>query len=556
MAVPQGLAYFPGIKQIISARYTLSHGITPGVCSMEIAPQADITAAGGPLQFKFGSVLLVFPDCRVDKFSYRTNGSGQVIGLNIYDRRWKWSCGYMRGTFNQVKPDDQNAIPPIDQEQRKNARALAKLILDDGMAETNYDISAIPDTIYPPIEWDYTNPAQALADLAEQCGCRVVLKLNNAIQLAKVGVGKDLPNKDRMEESDGIDPPEVPDSLMVVCGKTLFQEDFELEAVGLDTDGKVKLLNDLSYKPAAGWARIDNSTFNTLSSTVPGVAVGGLPVRPGTIQPGSPRDLAKRTVWRWYRVKCSTTAPLTVNGYDGGDIKYLDRILPLEDKQVQKVTRNDKTVRLEAQVYGNHGTRDGLWENNPVGTQFKKPFTILGDKGIVEFSEPCYRWNGTAADRYKTVATMWLRTAFNIKDSDTNAPVRYVKELEVPGAKWDTGPKILLHDEIVQTVKPVYNTSGNLTSIEYNWDDILKEIDYALKAALFQYQTTSQREVGYAGLVRIDPDGCIQQVSWSVGMSGATTRASLNTEFSSVVPTYEVRRIWESLRNQDLRRAP
>src|ERR1043166_5589967 len=101
--VPQGLAYFPGIKQIISARYTLSHGITPGVCSMEIAPQDDITAAGGALQFKFGSVLLVFPDCRVDKFSYRTNGSGQVVGLNIYDRRWKWSCGFMRGAYNVVE---------------------------------------------------------------------------------------------------------------------------------------------------------------------------------------------------------------------------------------------------------------------------------------------------------------------------------------------------------------------------------------------------------------------------------------------------------------------
>ena len=56
--------------------------------------------------------------------------------------------------------------------------------------------------------------------------------------------------------------------------------------------------------------------------------------------------------------------------------------------------------------------------------------------------------------------------------------------------------------------------------------------------------------VEYAGIVPISPDGAIQQVEWSGGLSGCVTRASRNSEFSLVVAPYHERRQAERRRDQ------
>ncbi len=46
----------------------------------------------------------------------------------------------------------------------------------------------------------------------------------------------------------------------------------------------------------------------------------------------------------------------------------------------------------------------------------------------------------------------------------------------------------------------------------------------------------------YNGILPISCDGAIAQVEWSGGPNGAMTKASINTEFSLVVPSYQQRR--------------
>ena len=36
--MPQGLAYFPGIVQILGAEFNLVHGVSPSVCVITITP--------------------------------------------------------------------------------------------------------------------------------------------------------------------------------------------------------------------------------------------------------------------------------------------------------------------------------------------------------------------------------------------------------------------------------------------------------------------------------------------------------------------------------------
>jgi hypothetical protein len=51
----------------------------------------------------------------------------------------------------------------------------------------------------------------------------------------------------------------------------------------------------------------------------------------------------------------------------------------------------------------------------------------------------------------------------------------------------------------------------------------------------------------YPGIIPIDCDGAIQQVSWRIGPGGPTTIASMNCEHSDYVPDLPARRLRENL---------
>src|SRR5689334_951679 len=88
----QSLCTFPGISQIFSAHYALAHGITPGVVSIEIAPQAIFPQDRGDIVFtEDGVPVLTLTDCKLDSGSFEANDQGQVWRLNILDRRWRWA---------------------------------------------------------------------------------------------------------------------------------------------------------------------------------------------------------------------------------------------------------------------------------------------------------------------------------------------------------------------------------------------------------------------------------------------------------------------------------
>jgi len=115
------------------------------------------------------------------------------------------------------------------------------------------------------------------------------------VRLIPTGVGADLPTGAVMDISAAFDPPEMPDKIAILCGHTRYQCDFELEAVGKDTDGKIKLINDLSYMPAGGWFTADMPKFSCITAA-------------------NARELAQETVLRWYRIKVPFSLPATPTG--------------------------------------------------------------------------------------------------------------------------------------------------------------------------------------------------------------------------------------------------
>jgi hypothetical protein len=581
MSTPQGLASYPGIEQIISASITLGHGISPSSARITMAPQLSTIAESGTFTFTIGTTTISFPDCKADQGSYERSDNGEYWHITLLDRRWKWRFGQISGRYNVWRENAtlQNGDPPgsagsgLVADTERTPQQLAALYLD-AMGESGYDVSALPNDTRPPVEHDYDNPAEALAELCDNLGCRIVLGLDNTVKIARVGTGQLLPADDLLEDSLTIDPPELPDSVAVVCGPSFFQVDFPLEAVGIDRDktsggdptDTLKPIDELSYKPAGGWSNVDLPLFSDLSSNESEDDVTGL------------RSLATKSVFRYYRVK----VPVRIPGYDGpsgGLVRRLEQILPLFEEQVVTAVENHDSVALPAVVFG--VWYPGLDEqantlpiltvqgNSPpaAGTDsaYKSPFynrgfTLDTARGLVIFNEPVYR-NSTPDEPKVTPAPaqLVLRAKCQVRDTETLALARHIHERST-GGTLGTSPQFILREELVVTHVPTYDpdtyasplTATNdprlIDSVATTADDVNDAADHYIDAALEEYTQPEPRQVQIAGLYPLDLDGVIQQITFSVGGAGATTTIARGSEPSFIATSHGERRQSEASR--------
>jgi len=598
MSAPQGLVTFPGVQHPISATYTLAHGITPGVCQLTIAPQPQKLQQGGALEFMFDTVKLRFPDCKIDRLdTTRSTQSPKVWILSVLDRRWKWAFGAISGSYNVRLENGE-----LDEDfPRKTPQELARLCLE-AMKESGADVSAMPNHGKPEVHWDFANPAQALAELCDAFGCRIVLGLNNKVRLLPVGTGAALPGgKDVADESLAADPPEKPDEIAVYGPPASFQFDLELEAVGLDVDGLVKPINELSYNPDPkyNFGPIGNLVANALGIRTNGQDWVGYAERQEFTSIGSDfsreRELAKATVYRWYRVKDHAAFDIDFVGKAGfvADLSSIGKtiqrwqLLPLGNEQNDTEKGRDGILRPRpAVVYGLWSTDQMYQRNNlidamgpedpndptspivdeklrPIAheitneTDYDKkaicnvPFTINAELGIVEFTSQVYRWLPTDAahdTRRVDVARLWLRVAQPIRLPDTAKVIRGVVASRT-GGKFNTPTRFVLAEEILFRRSVRYASGFTVQSVDKHVSnaDLEKRANQIIRVLKDEYAIQGAMTRTYAGLKRIEPDGAIPQVSWQVGPGGAKTVASRNREHSRQMYDYKLRRFYERI---------
>jgi hypothetical protein len=482
----------------------------------------------------------------------------------------------------------------------------------EAMGEDDYDTDQMPQLLRPEVHWDHANPAQALAELADGLGCRVVLGLDNIVHIVPTGIGDALPtDPDKViQPSLTINPPVMPDELMVVCGPTRYQIDVMLEPVGRDLDGQWKPVDQLSYTPVMTVAgkKVKGWQYENLSA----------PTNVGNQFGNAAWIAAVNTVGKCYRIAFAPLGvdgkPLKVPGYNG-TVGTRYQILPIEDEQVQTFLFTDivpqvinqgqavlpisRPANLPAFVYGFFGIgigelgEQGYTVNVPLNTprgnslvpgmgaglngvlpaiqpgqpplpgqlnvKYERPFTIDKQQGIVTFDGYVGFFTPDPNNPQSMIwnfAILALRCACNVRDQAGYVPRRYEKTLHT-GAPTDAGPRILQHDEIVlgywgelgqqdNTLKEVHDNRKK--GFLPNVPAVDDECDYYLNAAMLEYQTTFPQDTTYGGIVPISPDGAIQQVSWTVGVQGgAITRASRNSEFSLHTVPYRERRMLERL---------
>lgn len=548
MPVPQGLFEMTGVQHLLSGRFTLAHGIRPSTGLLEIAPQTDPLPVTGDLTIRYESGSIVLRDCRLTQPAMRAD-DGVTIRVRVEDRRWKWAfCEPISGRYNRRDEHGQLA-----ESTEKSPRELAELLLDR-MGESAYDITGLPEFSRPSIDWDYAQPAEELARLCDQLGCRVVLQLDNTVAVRVAGMGASLPTEAPvLTDSLGLEDRSRPDSLLLVGSPRRVQSRFKLEAVGRDRDGEIRPLDELSYRPATGWQQVYPDSFSQLTSE-------------------EDRRLARATVYRWYRVVCSSHLDPPVDSSEtsgssgssesdssGGGIRYelptlgsatrREAVLPLEAELFDTaVTSEGVVLPLPCRVFGEF-VRGGYlpaWSVTNLEQNWESGFQIDCDQGIVRLDQPAVRLteDGTIAP-----ARLYLETVHAWRGDEQSQPERWTWRSDMPGDELGTGPAVLKRDDLAARLEVVYDPSGliptgDVIDNEDGLNELAEELFELLRA---QWEASETREMHYAGLMAIEPDGAIRQVQWSVGPDGMQTRASRNSEFDRALIGYAEQRLWDRL---------
>lgn len=543
----QGLADFPGVDAVISAQMTFGVGVTPSKCVFDIAPQADLVATGGTLSFTFGYDQVSFRDCRLETASVRRDERGFIMSFSVVDRRWKWQYGDIYGVYNF-----RTASGRLEAVTEKTPQELASLCLD-AMGEYGYDVSALPTEPRPEIEWVAANPAQELERLCEMLGCVVVLGLDDLVRICVKGSGALLPlDGDQMSLDYGVDSIIAPGSIKVVSGATRLQFAIPLTAVGEDVDGTINPIDELSYKPADGWEQAGFNLGNLVDDIAPLLSKWGqLPL---TIM-----ELAERTIWKWYQIdkdKLDEKIKQVYKDLVPFTVDQLWQVLPIDDLCAETYFDTVQQMRIRRQAYvigsfqGAFGwPPQGVQETSP-GTRINVPFTLDTERGIVQFSTPVWRetQSGDETTRQSKPADLYLITALTVKDPVTREEFREKIVGLVPGQD-NSAAEIIYTEELRRNEIAEYDKLGNVENVDSNFDQVNELAQSYINEALVKYQQPVSGQVQYAGIKPIDLDGAIQQVSWSVGPSGATTHASRNSEFAIYAPSFK-----EKFRKQQLDR--
>jgi hypothetical protein len=157
-------------------------------------------------------------------------------------------------------------------------------------------------------------------------------------------------------------------------------------------------------------------------------------------------------------------------------------------------------------------------------------------------------------------AKLYVKIAYSVRDPQTWEPWRYVldRPLDSPA---DTMPRVVRREEIFVKVIGEFDTStyqyqGSTDNLQS--DDVVAKANYYLDAAQSEYIELDSIDTEYAGLVNIQVNGLIQQVTHTIhaGPNGyAKTRASLAMEHNPYVLPWPARRRVEKAWLNDQERA-
>ncbi len=570
----------PGLP-VISASYTCSHGVTPGVATL-VVPQVAKTVIGryGTLSFSDGVRAPVnVRGCRlVDVAETDLPGGARGLVLTILDARHRWKYGAVSGAFNVIdRHPDPDTVPegpfvvrggiyvPGTERTPEQLIRTCFALLSQAVA-----FSGIPRDVRVPCDWKADNPARAADRVAEAVGCRLVYQpLADRVVVTPPGgftrVDRRFPV---LSEQPAYDTGDRPTAIQVVGGDTLVTDVVKLRAVGWEEDGRLRPIEELSYRPEGGWWNFS-----------PDYEGWWAHIRRGdSTSVHVSRALAREFVWKLFRVEA-----VPVDRLDQGRKR---RAAGGFKNPVWGKVRNRKAITLsDRQVFpgkdaaGQYKTRPArafyngvAWKKDRAGRlrnfQFPSdpavPFAVDPDAGLVTFSRPMYRIRekiagGADSERelddqlygppltngriQYTLADVFLKCAVRVRNGLT---------WQYHAGRWAAKLGADPGGELVETharpeLQEVYHVRRGADGFrrvdqETNAAEVARLARAVLAAAALKHQVADRLTRTYAGILPVQPDGGIHSVTWAVGDGPPVTRVGVNTETETYLPQFAERR--------------
>jgi hypothetical protein len=346
----------------------------------------------------------------------------------------------------------------------------------------------------------------------------------------------------------------------VTFAPTVYQSFLQLEAVGMDVDGLVKPLDELSYRPRSAPGSVIPAGWAAYSPMF--LEIGNFPTSTGY--------LAYKTVYKWYRIKAQTDGSLSLP--DGGAVTSIKDLLPLRPSLVEPFVKptfnlgdSSAGVQYAPEVHGafysgwngTHNDNCGVRYSDPaIGTsafsQCWFPFQLDTEQGIVMFDVPVFaitqRDPDTEAISKFAPASLWLLCSYHARDDQGG-----LKQFTVSaptGASGATGEyRVMERDQFAWHVWRYKPNSKQVARTVSNVNDIQSFGSQVAKAVAKGLAGSERRDVRLVGLRSIALNGNVRQARWLV-LPGRTSETTFSIGGESLAaPNVRERRSAESIEN-------
>lgn len=206
--------------------------------------------------------------------------------------------------------------------------------------------------------------------------------------------------------------------------------------------------------------------------------------------------------------------------------------------------------KWEAGAYGD------FWGNTRIGMPYKKGFDIDYEQGIVKFGEPMVRvsvpqqnkwpyppyWEPFSLKAGSTLPAVLILTAVcEVEWENNHQKDYYVVDRDKDGV---VSPELIARYERPELNFKYTARYGNfdgatLVNVEDNQSTIDAQAGYYLDALESELEPPTSGTASYADLLAVSPDGAIEQVAWSFGGDGVTTRLARGTRINAYLPSYK-----------------
>jgi hypothetical protein len=349
---------------------------------------------------------------------------------------------------------------------------------------------------------------------------------SEAVTVVKLGTGATLSTTDMFVGSDTIDPKLAPRYMRNCFGDSVAQVRLKMEAVGRETDGTWQLIDDLSFKPAAGWERVAPYTLREATDAL-------------TDDQKIEQSAYIRSAYRVMGFADGTWAVP-----DGSEtLTSLDQILPIEGRLLSTEDFRPDDTYENLRVYGkyfqfpNEKAQPFEGGNSEVGDRVMgRRYRFDGENGLLLFEEPIYWMDGSDIKP----AELYIEVTIRIRNS-TNGSWRHY-EYDVDAEPTGTGYYTIRHEDRAETIV-TYDSEHVVTGFSTNEVTLDALGDAAAIAAAGMFTTSASQYVAYnQPKLTLRCDGAIQQIQHIMTCGEHEhavnrTTASRNYEFDRKVPS-------------------